>query len=261
MPAGIGFELLAALALVGVLILGVLVAWLRHGSDPEAASEMVEVDTDADPSARSLEPKDRASVFNGDASLSLSPRAAPAVVLVVGARGSGCTTMAGKLALRLVNRGRLVAVTAIGGVRLDARRELASLAERAGAELVLDTAVTDPAARAYEAVDAARSRGFDVLIIDTDDIPSSEGSMEELTRMSRVLERAAGRVDEVLLVVDATDGETVARGRAFHDAVDVTGVAVSKLDRAQDPADVLAAAQRLPIPVEVVGTGGYIRGF
>lgn len=262
MPAGIGFELITALALVALLLAAVLVALLYPTREGKAPDEGLGVTAEAVANARGNERNEVVSAFDGAASLLLTGR--PAVVLIVGASGSGRTTMSGKLAHRLVNRGRLVAVTAMGGAGVGGEATLASLAERAGAEIISGREPTDPAVRAYEAVDEARARRFDVLIVDTGDMSPSDRSMDELIRMSRVLERAAGRVDEVLLVVDATSSETLPYWRAVDDAVGVTGVALSKVDRAEEAGVVHAALQRLAIPVKLVGTGadlGDLRAF
>jgi signal recognition particle GTPase len=258
-PAGIGFELIAVLALLGILIVGAVVALLRGAESSQAASDNVSDHSipagNSDPDGGGADAG--ASVFERDASLSLHGR--PAVVLLVGSRGSGRTTTAGKLAHRLVNRGRLVAVAAAGPLSLAATRELASWAEQSGADLITREGETDPAVSAYDAVETARVRRVDVLIIDLGPMPASEGSLDDLVRTSRVLERAAGRVDEVLLVLDATDPTLIANGRTFAEAVGATGVALSKLDAAVDADAVFAELPRLGIPVKFVGTGEDIR--
>lgn len=269
MPEGVGFELITALVLLGILIIGGIVAWLRRGRRSEELTPSdvhgISVGGSADEDPRGLDNGEAAPILGKDASLSLL--GLPAVVMIVGEEGSGVTTMAGKLAYRLVNRGRLVAMTAIGASNLAAVRELASWAERAGADLVVQEGA-DPGAGAYEAVGAARARGSDVLIVDTSGgTPSYQGSMEDLARVRRVLEKAAGRVDEVLLVLDATIDQSntlISHARQFDDAVGVTGIALAKLDRTDDPRITLTALGHLGIPVKVVGTGENIedlRGF
>lgn len=269
MPEGVGFELITALALLGILIIGGIVAWLRHGRTSEellpSDVPAIRVGAHADEDPRVLDSMEAAPILGKDASLSLL--GLPAVVMIVGEGGSGVTTMAGKLAYRLVNRGRLVAMTAIGASSLAALRELTSWAERAGADLVVQEG-TDPGAGAYEAVGAARARGSDVLIVDTSGgTPSTQGSMEDLARVRRVLEKAAGRVDEVLLVLDATIDQShtlLSHARQFDDAVDVTGIALAKVDRTENPMITLPALGQIGIPVKVVGTGETIedlRGF
>jgi fused signal recognition particle receptor len=269
MPEGVGFELITALVLLGILIIGGIVAWLRRGRTseelPPSDVPAIRVGANADEDPRGLDSVEAAPILGKDVSLSLL--GLPAVVMIVGEKGSGVTTMAGKLAYRLVNRGRLVAMTAIGASNLAAVRELASWAERAGADLVSQEGA-DPGAGAYEAVGAARARGSDVLIVDTSGgMPPHHGSMEDLARVRRVLEKAAGRVDEVLLVLDASIDQSntlISHVREFDDAVGVTGIALAKLDRSEDPRSTLAALGHLGIPVKVEGTGENIadlRGF
>lgn len=268
MPEGVGFELITALALLGFLIIGGIVAWLRRGKTneelPPSDAPGMRVGANADDPG-GLENGEAAPILGKDASLSLL--GLPAVVMIVGEEGSGVTTMAGKLAYRLVNRGRLVAMTAIGASSLAAERELTSWAERAGADLVVLEGA-DPGAGAYEAVGAARARGSDVLIVDTSrGTQPHHGSMEDLARVRRVLEKAAGRVDEVLLVLDATIDQShtlILHARQFDDAVGVTGIALAKLDRTEDPTITLTALGQIGIPAKVVGTGEGIedlRGF
>jgi fused signal recognition particle receptor len=270
MPEGVGFELITALALLGILITGGIVAWLRRGRTSEELSPSevrgMRVSASADEDPRGLDMEEAAPAFGKDASLSL--RGLPAVVMVVGEHGSGVTTMTGKLAYRLVNRGRLVAMTAIGGFHLPAVRELASWAERAGADLVSQEGAADPGAGAYHAVEVARARGSDVLIVDTSGgMQADRGSMEDLARVRRVLEKAAGRVDEVLLVLDASIDQShtlISQARQFDDAAGVTGIALSKMDRSDEPRTALAALGQVGVSVKVVGTGENIedlRGF
>ena len=126
----------------------------------------------------------------------------------------------------------------------------------------------DPGAYSYEAVGAAKARGSDVLIVDTSGgMPPHHGIMEDLARVRRVLEKAAGRVDEVLLVLDGTIDRSptlISQARQFDEAVGVTGIALAKMDRSEDPRITLSAVRHLGIPVKLVGTGEGIedlRGF
>jgi fused signal recognition particle receptor len=244
MPSGIGVELIVFGALLLILAAAGAVVWL--GQEEPAPAER---------------PSDEAEVgriLPGDPSLSLPGR--PAVVMIVGANGSGRTTMAGRLAHRLVNRGRLVALTAVDAVRLPAVHQLASWAERAGADLIAPEGATDPGAAAYEAVDAARARGSDVLIVDSATRGQAEETMlDELARVRRVLEKAAGRVDEVLLVLDARSGrDALTEAKEFVDAVGVSGIALSHLDGTREPEVVLGVVKELGVPVKLVGIGEHI---
>jgi fused signal recognition particle receptor len=110
---------------------------------------------------------------------------------------------------------------------------------------------------AFDAVQAARARGSDVLIVDTAGrLHTREPLMKELAKVKRVLEKAGGSVDEVLLVLDATTGQNgIAQARAFTEAVDVTGVVLAKMDGTARGGIVLAVRQELGVPVKLVGTG------
>lgn len=199
-----------------------------------------------------------ARTFGPDASLSLPDRLA--VVMVVGAAGSGKTTLVGRLAHRLVNRGRLVALAGGGTVGANAP-ELAAWADRAGADLVADEPGMDRAAAAYRAVEVATVRGSDVLIVDTAGRKLDDRKFtDELAKMGRVLEKAAGRVDEILLVLEASmDQSEIPHARSFIDALGVTGIALSKFDGREKIGIVLTVREELGIPVKLVTTGGNVQ--
>jgi fused signal recognition particle receptor len=172
--------------------------------------------------------------------------------------GTGKTTTIGKLAHRLGSEGRSVAVANSDTFRAAAGEQVGEWAKRAGADLVTQERGGDPGAVAYDAVEAARARGRDVLIVDTAGrLHSKQPLMDELSKVRRVLEKAAGKPpDEVLLVVDATTGQNgLAQARAFTDAVGVTGVALTKMDGTARGGIVLAVREDLGIPVKLVGTG------
>lgn len=239
-------------------------AWLEEGlvradAGRKAASEVVtrvreRYEPGRDP--RRLIAEEVSGIFEGDPGLDLP--AALAVVLVVGVNGTGKTTTIGKLAHRLAGEGRSVAVANSDTFRAAATEQVAEWARRAGAELVAQQRGSDPGAVAFDAVEAARARGRDVLIVDTAGrLHSKQPLMDELAKVRRVLEKAAGRPpDEVLLVVDATTGQNgLAQARAFADAVGVTGVALTKLDGTAKGGIVLAVREDLGIPVKLVGTG------
>ncbi|HUG88330.1 MAG TPA: signal recognition particle-docking protein FtsY [Actinomycetota bacterium] len=198
-------------------------------------------------------------MFDGDPPLDLPPDLA--VVMVVGVNGTGKTTTIGKLAKRLSGEGRSVAVAASDTFRAGASEQLATWAERGGAHLVSQTRGADPGAVAHDAVEAARARGHDVLIVDTAGrIHTKKPLMEELRKVKRVLTKAAEKdPDEVLLVVDATTGQNgIAQARTFLEAVEVTGIALTKLDGAARGGVVLAIRKELGVPVKLVGTGESI---
>jgi fused signal recognition particle receptor len=196
-----------------------------------------------------------AGTFEGDPGLALPGELA--IVMVVGVNGTGKTTTIGKLARHLRERGRSVALAQSDTFRAAAGEQLAVWADRAGAFLVAQQRGADPGAVAHDAVEAARARRHDVLIVDTAGrIHTKKPLMDELVKVRRVLEKAAGRVDEVLLVVDATTGQNgIAQARQFLQAVAVTGIALTKLDGTAKGGIVVAIREQLGVPVKVVGTG------
>jgi fused signal recognition particle receptor len=194
--------------------------------------------------------------FEGDPGLSLPGPLA--VVMVVGVNGTGKTTTIGKLAHHFRERGRSVALAQSDTFRAAAGEQLSVWAERAGAELVAQERGADPGAVAHDAVEAARARGRDVLIVDTAGrIHTKRPLMDELSKVRRVLEKAAGKPpDEVLLVVDATTGQNgISQARRFVEAVGVTGIALTKLDGTAKGGIVVSIREELGVPVKVVGTG------
>ncbi|HXF74220.1 MAG TPA: signal recognition particle-docking protein FtsY, partial [Actinomycetota bacterium] len=180
-----------------------------------------------------------------------------AVVLVVGVNGSGKTTTIGKLAHRLAAEGRRVSLAAADTFRAAASEQLAAWAERAGAHLVAQQRGADPGAVAFDAVKAALARGSDVLIVDTAGrLHTKTPLMDELAKIRRVVGKAGGTIDETLLVLDATTGQNgIAQARAFTEAVEVTGLALAKLDGTAKGGIVLAVREELGVPVKLVGTG------
>ncbi len=180
------------------------------------------------------------------------------IVLVVGVNGSGKTTTIGKLAERLRRAGKRVAVAGSDTYRAAASEQLEVWAERAGAQLITQRRGADPGAVTFDAVKAAEARGMDVLIVDTAGrLHTKTPLMDELRKVRRVIEKAAGRgPDETLLVLDATTGQNgIAQARAFTEAVEVTGVALTKLDGTAKGGIVLAVREGLGVPVKLVGTG------
>lgn len=208
----------------------------------------------ADPAA--LLEDEIARILGEDGALRL-PRDRLAVVMVVGVNGAGKTTTIGKLAARLAGEGRSVSVANSDTFRAAASEQLDVWAKRAGVQLVSQERGADPGAVAFDAVRSARARGVDVLIVDTAGrLHTRTPLMDELRKVKRVLEKAAGQVDEVLLVLDATTGQNgIAQATAFTEAVEVTGVALAKLDGTAKGGIVLAVRERLGVPVKLVGTG------
>jgi fused signal recognition particle receptor len=186
------------------------------------------------------------------------PDGKPGIVMVVGVNGTGKTTTIGKIAARLQAEGRSVGMAASDTFRAAAGEQLGVWAERTGASLVSQERGADPGAVAFDAVKAAEARGVDVLIVDTAGrLHTRTPLMEELKKVRRVIEKAAGRPpDEVLLVVDATTGQNgVQQAESFTEAVDVSGVVLTKLDGTARGGIVLAVRTQLGIPVVLVGTG------
>ncbi|HET7236147.1 MAG TPA: signal recognition particle-docking protein FtsY [Actinomycetota bacterium] len=180
------------------------------------------------------------------------------IVMIVGVNGSGKTTTIGKLASRLAAQGKAVSLAGSDTFRAAASEQLEVWAERAGAHLVSQERGADPGSVAFDAVRSAQARASDVLIVDTAGrLHTKEPLMEELRKVRRVIEKAAGRApDETLLVMDATTGQNgIAQARAFTDAVEVTGVVLAKLDGTAKGGIVLSVKDQLGVPVKLVGTG------
>jgi fused signal recognition particle receptor len=182
----------------------------------------------------------------------------PTVLLVVGVNGTGKTTTIGKLARTLGAHGRSVLVGAADTFRAAADEQLEIWAERAGAEFVGGSRGADPAAVAYDAVEAGRARQRDVVIVDTAGRLHTQGNlMEELAKVRRVIEgRVDGAPHETLLVVDATTGQNgLQQARLFSETAGVTGVVLTKLDGSAKGGVAVAIAHELGLPVKLVGVG------
>src|SRR4249919_1678527 len=186
-------------------------------------------------------------------------RAEPAVLLMVGVNGTGKTTTIGKIAWHLSREFDLsVVLGAADTYRAAAAEQLAEWAERAGAELVRGQEGADPGAVAFDAVEAARARGADVVIVDTAGRLHTQGNlMDELTKVRRVIaKQMPGAPHETLISIDATTGQNGLRqARIFAEAVEVDGVVLTKLDGTAKGGIVLAIADELGIPVKLIGAG------
>ena len=192
-----------------------------------------------------------------DRSIKALPHAeAPSVLLVVGVNGTGKTTTVGKLARVLVADGRRVVLGAADTFRAAAADQLQAWASRVGADVVRGAEGADPASVAFDAVDKGIAAGADVVVIDTAGrLHTKTGLMDELGKVKRVVEKRAA-VDEVLLVLDATIGQNgLAQARVFADVVDITGVALTKLDGTAKGGIVFRVQQELGVPVKLVGLG------
>ncbi|HUL86540.1 MAG TPA: signal recognition particle-docking protein FtsY [Actinomycetota bacterium] len=179
------------------------------------------------------------------------------VVLVVGVNGSGKTTTIGKLAKRLVHEGRSVSLAAADTFRAAAGEQLEVWARTSGAHVVGQERGADPGAVAFDAVKSAEARGADVLLVDTAGrLHTKQPLMDELTKVKRVIENAGASVGETLLVLDATTGQNgIAQARAFTDAVELTGVVLTKTDGSAKGGVVLAVREELGLPIRFVGVG------
>jgi fused signal recognition particle receptor len=237
---------------------------LKADVGPAAASRMIRDIRARYETGAAADPEDMlrdeiAGILGEDGALRL-PSDHLGVVLVVGVNGAGKTTTIGKLAARLAREGRTVSVANTDTFRAAASEQLDAWARRANVQLIAQQRGADPGAVAFDAVESARARDVDVLIVDTAGrLHTRTPLMDELQKVKRVLEKAAGNVDEVLLVLDATTGQNgIAQARAFASAVDVTGVALAKLDGTARGGIVLAVREGLGVPVKLVGTGERI---
>ena len=183
----------------------------------------------------------------------------PTVILMVGVNGTGKTTTIGKIAWRLHNElGRSVVLGAADTFRAAAVEQLVAWGERAGCDVVRGAEGADPGAVAFDAVEAARARGLDVVICDTAGrLHTQHHLMEELAKVRRVIDRQLpGAPHETLLTIDATTGQNGLRqALLFREAVDVTGIVLTKLDGTAKGGIALAIAQELGVPVKLIGIG------
>ncbi|GAA0361648.1 signal recognition particle-docking protein FtsY [Actinoallomurus spadix] len=192
-----------------------------------------------------------------DRSLRTRPHGAqPAVMLVVGVNGTGKTTTCGKLARVLVGDGRTVLLGAADTFRAAAADQLQTWGSRVGAEVVRREEGADPASVAFEAVKKGIEDRVDTVIVDTAGrLHTKTGLMDELGKVKRVVEKQA-EVDEVILVLDATTGQNGLRqARVFAEVVNVTGIALTKLDGTAKGGIVIAVQRELGVPVKLVGLG------
>ena len=212
---------------------------------------------DADGVRRLLRDALVTELASGDRTLGRREGAGPTVWLVTGVNGAGKTTTIGKLAARETAAGRRVVLAAADTFRAAAAEQLGIWAERTGAELVRGAEGADPASVAYAGAEAAAASGADLLIVDTAGrLQNRRELMDELGKVARVLAKQAGGIDETLLVLDGTVGQNgVVQAAAFHEAVDVSGIAMTKLDGSSRGGIVVAVQRQLGIPIKLVGLG------
>ncbi|MEV0002004.1 signal recognition particle-docking protein FtsY [Micromonospora sp. NPDC050980] len=192
-----------------------------------------------------------------DRALRTAPKdGVPAVVLVVGVNGAGKTTTCGKIARVLVADGRTVLLGAADTFRAAAADQLETWGGRVGAETVRGPEAADPASVAFDAVRRGIDVGVDTVLIDTAGrLQNKVGLMDELGKVKRVVEKH-GPIDETLLILDATTGQNgLEQARVFTEAVNVTGVVLTKLDGTAKGGIVIAVQRKLGIPVKLVGLG------
>lgn len=192
-----------------------------------------------------------------DRSLAGDTGGGPAVWLFVGVNGVGKTTTIGKLARRETANGAGVMLAAGDTFRAAAAEQLAAWADRAGAGIVRGSPGADPSSVVYDAVESAAARGAGVVMADTAGrFHNRSNLMEELRKIRRVAGKGAGEVTETLLVLDATTGQNgLVQAREFTEAVDVTGVVLTKLDGSAKGGIVVAVQEELGVPVKLVGLG------
>jgi fused signal recognition particle receptor len=182
----------------------------------------------------------------------------PYVILVVGVNGSGKTTTIAKIAQREIAAGKKVILAAADTFRAAAGEQLEFWADKVGAEIIKQKSGADPAAVAYDAVSAAKSRKIDYVIIDTAGrLQTKTNLMEEMKKIKRVVNKALpGAPHEILMVMDATTGQNgLSQVKLFDEAVGLTGIVVTKLDGTAKGGVLVAASDRYKIPIKYVGLG------
>lgn len=182
----------------------------------------------------------------------------PSVIIVIGVNGVGKTTSIGKIANLYKSQGKKVLLAAGDTFRAAAIDQLEVWAQRVGTEIIMQKEGSDPAAVIFDAVQAAKSRNADLLICDTAGrLHTKKNLMEELKKVSRVLERELPGADrETLLVLDATTGQNaIVQAKTFSETSDITGIVLTKLDGTAKGGIVVAIKSELDIPVKLIGVG------
>jgi fused signal recognition particle receptor len=198
------------------------------------------------------------SAGNADTALSFNFGGGPTVILVAGVNGVGKTTTIGKLAHRFTSRGRKVVLAAADTFRAGAIEQLRRWSERVGCDFVGAEPGRDPAAVAFDALERATASGADILIIDTAGrLHTQSGLMEELRKVQRVIaKKLPGAPHERLLVLDGTVGQNaMAQARSFGEAVDISGLVLTKMDSTARGGIAVALKQEFDIPVKFMGVG------
>jgi fused signal recognition particle receptor len=224
--------------------------------DDLRATAKVESITDPEVLLDGLKAQLKDQLASGDRSLRHEP-GSPNVWLFVGVNGVGKTTTIAKIARLQQADGHRVVMAAADTFRAAATEQLGMWAERTGSEMVRGNEGGDPSAVVFDAVERAAARGYDLVLADTAGrLHTKSNLMEELRKVRRVADRDPGNVTEVLLVLDATTGQNgLAQAQQFTDAVDVTGVVLTKLDGSAKGGIALAIQATLGIPIKLVGLG------
>lgn len=200
-----------------------------------------------------------AQMLAGDEALNLSTK--PSIILVIGVNGVGKTTTIGKLARNLHEDGKKVLLAAADTFRAAAIDQLQIWADRAGVDLVKHGEGSDPAAVVFDAINAGKARGCDVVICDTAGrLHNKKNLMDELSKIARVIDREApGSAKEVLLVLDATTGQNALnQAKLFQEAAGLTGIILTKLDGTARGGVVIGIKEELDIPIKYIGVGEQI---
>ncbi len=197
-----------------------------------------------------------AAMLSGDEELHISTR--PSIILVIGVNGVGKTTTIGKLAANLKAEGKKVLLGAADTFRAAAIDQLQIWADRSGVEMIRQSEGSDPAAVVFDAITAGKARGSDVIICDTAGrLHNKKNLMDELSKISRVIQREAPGCDtEVLLVLDATTGQNALnQARQFQEAAGITGIILTKLDGTARGGVVIGIKSELQVPIKYIGVG------
>jgi fused signal recognition particle receptor len=185
----------------------------------------------------------------------------PYVIMVIGVNGTGKTTTIGKLAAKFSASGKKVIVVAADTFRAAAIEQLAIWAERAGVDIIKHKEMSDPAAVAYDGIEAAVARNVDIVLVDTAGrLHTKKNLMEELKKIKRTIsKKIPGAPHEILLTLDATTGQNaLAQAQLFNDALDVTGIALTKLDGTAKGGIAVSICSTLEIPLNYIGIGERI---
>ena len=185
----------------------------------------------------------------------------PAVIMVIGVNGAGKTTTIGKLCHQFKGEGKKVLVAAADTFRAAAIDQLEVWTQRAGVDIVKHTEGSDPGAVVYDALEAAKARGCDVVIIDTAGrLHNKKNLMEELAKINRIIDSKSENCSrEILLVLDATTGQNaVSQAKLFSEVADITGIVLTKLDGTAKGGIVISIKNELGIPVKLIGVGEQI---